>query len=832
MLSRPNLNGPKATVAALAVAIVVAAVLLANAVLVFAWAEESRSLRQRAEAVAAQAAAALSTQIRLVRAQGEHLVRQRELQASVAAGTPESLAAAQAGISDDFAAVDSVQVLVLGSLGIAAPDFSPSSLSNNLEIHMVGETLNGRSATPEVFPSGDHWLLVMAFRIPVEGTGGGVVLLRLRLDALLAGFLLPDAPEGQFSLWSTAGSPEGQQIAVAGADAVDEDADVYTARTVLPALRTGFRPSEAFVDASAVSGTATVLPIALGASILLILLYFAALQLRGQLQHDAKRLRDLGFNTRAGALSRPELHFEDLEPVLEGFERQHKELTDYMRKAREDAAPARARRSEESLEIELDGGARGPDGALLVDEVDYSKDAPTEIPGEVFRDYDIRGRSEQFSAALVDMIGRAIATEALESGCNTIVVGADGRESSPALREHLVRGLLGAGIDVIDVGTVATPMLYFACHHMKTGTGVMVTGSHHPANHNGFKIMVGGETLCGERITALRERIEARQFAEGQGSYRVTQIDTDYTRAICDDVLVEKPFRVVIDCGNGAASVVAVELFQQLGCDVVPLFCELDGRFPNHAPDPSVAGNLRQLIAEVTARSADIGIAFDGDADRLGIVTGAGRIVTADRLMMIFARDLLAHQPGADVVFDVKCSRDLANVISSHGGRPIMWRSGHAWIKQKMLETGALLGGEFTGHVCFRDRWFGFDDGIYAAARLLEILSAEGSTMDSQLAGLPQTVSTPELMVPVAESDKFALMERIEEKMAPGGARLTRIDGVRAEFVDGWGLVRASNTSAALGCRFEAESEESLKRIQDVFRDEMRRIAPELMLPF
>jgi phosphomannomutase/phosphoglucomutase len=258
----------------------------------------------------------------------------------------------------------------------------------------------------------------------------------------------------------------------------------------------------------------------------------------------------------------------------------------------------------------------------------------------------------------------------------------------------------------------------------------------------------------------------------------------------------------------------AQELFQQLGCDVVPLFCTLDGRFPNHAPDPSVPGNLRQLIAEVAARGADIGIAFDGDADRLGIVTGAGRIITADRLMMIFARDLLAHQPGADVVFDVKCSRDLASVISSHGGRPIMWRSGHAWIKQKMQETGALLGGEFTGHVCFRDRWFGFDDGLYAAARLLEILSAEDSNMDAQLAGLPQTVSTPELMIPVPENEKFDVMERIEEKMMPPGSRLNRIDGVRAEFSDGWGLVRASNTSAALGCRFEAESEAALARIK------------------
>ncbi len=822
-----RLNGPKATFAALAIAIAVAAVLLANAVLVFAWAEQSKSLRQRAEAVAAQAAAALSTHIRLVRAQGEHLVRQHSLQEAVVAGTAEALTAAQEEIADDFAAVDSAKVLVLGNLGIAAPDFSPSSLVNNLEIHMVGEAFNGRSAAPEVFRNGDRWLLVTAFRIPTEGKGG-VLLLRLRLNDLLAHYLLPADPEGQYSLWSTAAGPQGLQIAAAGPDAVDADAETYTARTLLPGLRTGFRPSEAFVDASSVSGAAVVLPILLGASVLLILLYFAALQLRGQLREDAKRLNALGLGTRGAVVAHPELHFEELAPVIDGFERQRTELLEYIRKLRTDANSTR--RGEDALDIDMSPGS--PDGQSQTDDVAFEKDAPVVVPAEIFRDYDIRGRSEQFSKPLVELIGRAIGSEALERECHTIVVGVDGRESSPVLREQLVRGLLATGIDVIDAGTVATPMLYFACHHLKTSTGVMVTGSHHPADHNGFKIMIAGDTLCGERITALRSRVEEQRFAEGQGSYRVTQIDADYMRAVCDDILVEKPLKVVIDCGNGAAAVVAVDLFEQLGCEVMPLFCELDGRFPNHAPDPSVPGNLRQLIAEVAARGADLGIAFDGDADRLGIVTGSGRIVTADRLLMIFARDLLAHQPGADVVFDVKCSRDLATVVSSHGGRPIMWRSGHSWIKQKMQETGALLGGEFTGHICFRDRWFGFDDGLYAAARLLEILSAEGSTMDSQLAGLPQAVATPELMVPVSESTKFALMTRISEQMTLQGARLTRIDGVRAEFADGWGLMRASNTSAALACRFEAESEAALRRIQDIFREEMRRIAPELMLPF
>ena len=823
-----QLHSPKGTFFALAVAIVVAAALLANTVLVFAWAQESRAIRQRAEAVAAQAAASLSTHIRLARVHGERLASEPALRIAVATGTTEVLREAQQQIADEFPAAESVKLLTLGNLGIAAPDFSTASLSNNLETHMAGEAFNGASAVPEVFQIDQRWVLAMAFRIPPDAQHrGGVILLRLRLDELLGTYLLPENPEGQYSLWSTAGGANGQPIVTAGPDATEPDTETYTARTGLPALRVGFKPSSAFLDASSISALALLAPICLGTAILLALLYFAALQLRAQLQRDARGLREMGFNPRANTLPRPDLHFTDLEPVIGGFERRHKELLGYMRKSR-NQPPAASAPADDSLDIEV---VELP-GASVADAMAFEQEPALHIPEEIFRDYDIRGHSEQFSKPLVDMIGRAIGSEALKQGFQSIVVGADGRESSPALREQLVRGLLACGIDVIDIGIVATPMLYFACHHLQTLSGVMVTGSHHPREHNGFKIMIGGEALCGERITALRTRIAGKDFVEGQGSYRVTQIDSDYTRAVCNDILVGSPFKVVIDCANGAASVVAVDLFQELGCEVVPLFCELDGRFPNHAPDPSVPANLRQLAAEVAASGADVGIAFDGDGDRLGIVTKGGRIIAADRLMMIFAKDLLAHQPGADIVFDVNCSRDLATVISSHGGRPIMWRSGHSWIKQKMKESGALLGGEFTGHICFRDRWFGFDDGLYAAARLLEIMSAEGRSLDAMLAELPRSVSTAELIIPVAEKRKFELMSRISEKMEPQGARLTRIDGVRAEFPDGWGLVRASNTSPALACRFEAENAAALVRIQRIFREEILRLGPGLQLPF
>ncbi|HNC70069.1 MAG TPA: phosphomannomutase/phosphoglucomutase [Pseudomonadales bacterium] len=449
------------------------------------------------------------------------------------------------------------------------------------------------------------------------------------------------------------------------------------------------------------------------------------------------------------------------------------------------------------------------------------------MPAEIFRDYDIRGEAALISSDLALAIGRAIGSEALERGCSAIMVGVDGRDSSPRLREQLMKGLLATGIDVIDTGTVATPMLYFACHHLQTPSGVMVTGSHNPADHNGFKIMLDGETLRGQAIAALRERIMTGRFREGQGSYRVTGIDSDYIHAIAEDVLIDGTQRVVIDCGNGAAAVVAEDLFRELGCDVVPLHCTLDGRFPNHHPDPAEPDNLRDVMAAVKEHGAALGIAFDGDGDRIGVVSANGTVVTADRLLMLFARELLSRHPGADVVFDVKCSRDLPAIVAQNGGRPIMCRSGHSWIKEKMKETGALLGGEFTGHICFRDRWYGFDDALYCAARLLEILSAEGRSLDELLASLPQSVATPELRIPIAENRKFAAMAAIEAGIALEGARISRIDGVRAEFVDGWGLVRASNTSAALILRFEARDEAALERIRAAFRSELSRLLPE-----
>ena len=357
-------------------------------------------------------------------------------------------------------------------------------------------------------------------------------------------------------------------------------------------------------------------------------------------------------------------------------------------------------------------------------------------------------------------------------------------------------------------------MLYFAAQHLQTPNAIMVTGSHHGRRDQRLEDAVRRSAMSDIGIQALRERVEAENFTDGQGSYRVTEINADYVQAIVDDIVISDNPEIVVDCGNGAAAVVAAELFEGLGVSVIPLFGELDGSFPNRESDPSNPENLRPLIAAVKEHKRILGSGLRRRRDRIGVVDDKGRIVQADRLLMLFARDVLSRHPGADIVYDVKCSRHLARIISDAGGRPIMWRSGHSPIKSKMTEVGALLGGEYTGHICFNERWFGFDDALYSAARLLEIIGLEGRGLSDLLTDLPSSVSTPEIRWPLDEAEKLATMSRIIEEAQFDDAKLITIDGLRAEFADGWGLVRCSNTEAALTLRFEADNTEALARIR------------------
>ncbi|HET7266567.1 MAG TPA: phosphomannomutase/phosphoglucomutase [Oleiagrimonas sp.] len=465
-------------------------------------------------------------------------------------------------------------------------------------------------------------------------------------------------------------------------------------------------------------------------------------------------------------------------------------------------------------------------------------ETPTRVDVDptIFRAYDIRGVvGKQLSAPVAHALGQAIGAVMREKDLKEIVVGRDGRLSGPELAGALSDGLRAAGIDVIDVGAVPTPLVYFAGFHLHTGSGVAVTGSHNPPDYNGFKIVIGGETLSGEAIADLGRRMQEGQLPDdGKGGYRQLDIVEDYIERVASDVQVERPIKVVADAGNGIAGAVAPQLLEAIGCEVVPLFCDVDGEFPNHHPDPSDPANLEDLKQAVVAMDADLGVAFDGDGDRLGVVTREGEVIYPDRLLMLFARDVLSRDPGATIIYDVKCTGHLGPDVLAAGGSPLMWRTGHSLIKAKMIETQAALAGEMSGHFFFRERWYGFDDGIYSAARLLEIIAGDldGRTPEAIFETLPKGVSTPELKIAMAEGENHAFIERFQARASFEGARLTTIDGVRADWSDGWGLVRASNTTPVLVLRFDAADEAALERIKQAFREQITSVAPSIKPEF
>jgi len=457
------------------------------------------------------------------------------------------------------------------------------------------------------------------------------------------------------------------------------------------------------------------------------------------------------------------------------------------------------------------------------------------IPSVIFRAYDIRGIvGETLTAELVQKIGQAIGSEAGAQGQQQIIVGRDGRTSSPVLGQALIAGLQAAGRDVIDLGMVPTPLLYFATHFFQTGSGVMLTGSHNGPQYNGMKIVLGDETLSEAAIQEMYRRVVQEDFDSGQGHLGTTEIIADYIDRVREDMPVPpgRAFKLVLDCGNGVAGGVAPQLFRALGHDVIELYCDVDGSFPNHHPDPCQPDNLQALIATVKKEGADIGFAFDGDGDRLGVVDDAGKIIWPDRQLMLLAKDVLSRQAGAPIIFDVKCSRHLQSVIEASGGRALMYKTGHSLIKSKMKQTNAPLAGEMSGHIFFKERWYGFDDALYTAARLLEILMQSDASPQQGFAAMPEDLSTPELKIDLPEARHRRFMQDLQAKAAFDSARIIDIDGLRAEFADGWGLVRPSNTTPALVLRFEAEDQNALARIQADFRALLRSVDPALQLPF
>jgi phosphomannomutase/phosphoglucomutase len=461
-----------------------------------------------------------------------------------------------------------------------------------------------------------------------------------------------------------------------------------------------------------------------------------------------------------------------------------------------------------------------------------------EVPRSIFRAYDIRGIvNSTLTEFGVYSIGRAIGSEAKQQGQSAVVIARDGRTHSPRLSKSLSKGLRDSGCDVVDVGEVPTPVLYYATHHVgseypDSQSGVMLTGSHNPAEYNGLKVVIAGKTLSGDAIQGLYQRIVEENYVAGKGKYIEQKMLPEYIGEICSDVKMGRLMKVVVDCGNGVAGEAAPMLLSTLGCEVVPLYCDIDGTFPNHHPDPSKPENLQELIEKVRSEEAELGLAFDGDGDRLGVIDSEGNIIWPDRQMMLYAKDVLSREMAADIIYDVKCTTNLAKVIKEYGGNPIMSQTGHSLIKAKMKETNAALAGEMSGHIFFKERWYGFDDALYTAARLLEIVSAEFRSTAEIFAELPESVSTPELNVSMQEGENFKFIEQLVKQANFEVGKVITIDGLRVEFADGWGLVRASNTTPSLVMRFEADDEQALERIKKMFAELMKEVKPDIELPF
>lgn len=466
-----------------------------------------------------------------------------------------------------------------------------------------------------------------------------------------------------------------------------------------------------------------------------------------------------------------------------------------------------------------------------------------ELSPSIFKAYDIRGVIDKtLDPSIAKLIGQSFGSAMREIGETICVVGRDGRLSGPSLMAGLTEGLLSVGVNVIDLGVVATPMVYFGTNITIEGqqakSGIMITGSHNPPDYNGFKMVLGGSAIYGEQIQALRERIIAKNFASGQGTRSEHNIFPEYLQRIVGDVKLKRKIKIAVDCGNGVGGAFAGKLFRELGCEVEELFCEVDGTFPNHHPDPAHLENLQDLIKNLQTTDNELGLAFDGDADRLGVVTKTGEVIFPDRQMMLFAKDVLSRNPGAQIIYDVKCTRNLATYVKQQGGVPLMWKTGHSLVKAKLKETGAPLAGEMSGHIFFKDRWYGFDDGLYTGARLLEILSAEQDP-NATLNQLPNAICTPELQMACAEGEAFTLLDKIKSEVAKGtqatfetAESVNTIDGVRVEYADGFGLARPSNTTPIVVMRFEADTQAAIERIQAEFKKVFLAVKPDAKMPF
>ncbi len=678
------------------------------------------------------------------------------------------------------------------------------------ELDLLNRAEALKPVLPEVVSINGHWWVNWARAIKPDASQEALGSLLLVVDAseLFALFTSADKSLGQYQLLQVFSGSPAQSLTQLGNDGIG---DSHEREVTGSHLQVKFTPSERLINLAAESPALWINLSALILAALLAIAWLVHLQL---------------FKRIAKQTVKPGPMLGDLVPNPSTV-KSDENVANPLFQNQDILDIAMIDEDENVLGLSEAGNRRssGSSAARLSEE---------DVPREIFRSYDIRGLADsQITSSVAMLIGQAIGSEALDQGEQSIVVGRDGRTHSESLCNALIKGILQSGCNVINLGLIPTPLMYFASFHFDdTSSGVMVTASHNPKEYNGFKVVINNNALADEAVLELRSRILGQRLHQGAGVETSREIIPDYIDRIFSDVALAGNVTLVIDAGNAVPGLVAPRLFEELGCDVIPLYCELDGNFPNHAPDPSEEKNLAALIAKVKETKADMGVAFDGDGDRLVVVTPKGDIIWPDRMLMLFARDVLSRHPGADVVFDVKCSRQLNQVISGYGGRPIMWKTGHSPMKAKMVETGALIGGEYSGHIFIKDRWYGFDDGLYAMARLLEIITLRDQPIDEIFASFPPMLITPEIKVAVAEAEKFGIIEKLAALANFQGGSITSIDGLRVDFPKGWGLVRASNTSPALTLRFEAENEESLRKIQQLFKRELLKVNGKLSLNF
>ena len=751
--------------------------------------------------------------------------------AAISSRNTEDVALVEKAMMDYFPGVSSLRLITVGELGTAGLEGSNLGLRNHIEVDLLRRTADGSETVPESYQFEGTWLTSLAELIthPREGSKRAVILATFDNQVIVDALTALGDEQGRSSLqqvYRSGNFTRADEIAVSG----NGGASQYQSTAELNGGQWSliFTPSAKLLSQRSISST----PIAatLGVILLAIVGAFVALLILFErfLSAEVERI------TAAADKKTPlEISVPQLLPLAKQLRRATLRHTAKVGAGRKKAAiqPQEGSISDPMFqkidmideevedEFEMEETAKAPAAPTL----------PENFPRHIFRAYDIRGLApEELDEDMVTNIGRALGTIAGEQEQQAIIVGCDGRTTSPSIKNTLVKALLDSGRDVIDIGVVPTPLLYYATNTLSSKTGVMVTGSHNPAEYNGLKITFDGKPFAGEQLEHLRDKVAEGKFSEGAGRLAKQDVAADYIEAVVSDMAIAAPLKVVVDAGNGVAGAIGPQVLEELGCEVVPLYCEVDGSFPNHHPDPSVDDNLADLQEKVREEEADFGIAFDGDGDRLAAVCADGSIVRADKLLMLYAQDVVSRNPGADVVFDVKCSRHLTQLVSRYGGRPILWKTGHAFMREKVLETGALLGGEFSGHIFFGERWFGFDDGMYAAARLAEIISGAGASLDELLAEYPDTESTPEIRIPVDEDEKFELMQRLESHADFSPGKVNNLDGIRVDYNDGWGLLRASNTIPALIARFEAHDADSLERIMQQFREQLASVEPDL----